>query len=154
MLTDTATRQAKPKDKPYKLSDEKGLYLEVHPNGSKYWRMKYRYGKEKRLSFGVYPDVSLKRAREKRADARELLADGIDPGEVKRAEKHRKRTLADDSFGAVAHEWFKKQEPHWSSSHSVRVEASIEKNLADLATRPIAEVTPPELLQTLDAPQD
>ena len=78
VLTDTAAKQAKPKEKPYRLSDEKGLYLEVQNGGSKYWRMKYRYGgKEKRLAFGVYPDVSLKRAREKRADARELLADGI-----------------------------------------------------------------------------
>ena len=94
MLTDKAARLAKPKEKPYRLSDGKGLYLEVHPNGSKYWRLKYRYGgKEKRLAFGVYPDVALKRAHEKRDAARGLLADGIDPGEVKRANKLRTKTL-------------------------------------------------------------
>ncbi len=150
MLTDTAAKQSKPKEKPYRLSDEKGLYLEVHPGGSKYWRMKYRYGgKEKRLAFGVYPEVTLKKAREKRSDARELLADDIDPGEVKRAEKLRQKTLAVDSFGAIAQEWFEKKRPHWAQSHSVRVEAAIRNNLADLAARPVAEITPPELLQTL-----
>ena len=80
LLTDTAAKQAKPREKPYRLSDEKGLYLEIHPNQSKYWRLKYRYaGKEKRLALGVYPEVSLKKAREKRTQARELLADGLGP---------------------------------------------------------------------------
>ena len=85
MLTVAAAKQASPKDKPYRLYDEKGLYLEVRPNGSKYWRLKYRYaGKEKRLALGVYPEVTLKRAREKQLDARRLLSDGEDPGERKR----------------------------------------------------------------------
>ena len=83
MLTDSKIRQSKPREKPYKLADGGGMYLEVMPNWSKYWRLKYRYGgKEKRLALGVYPGVSLKKAREKRSDARELLDDGIDPGEA------------------------------------------------------------------------
>jgi hypothetical protein len=139
LLTDTAARQAKLKEKSYRLSDEKGLYLEIHPNGSKYWRMKYRYaGKEKRLAFGVYPEVSLKRAREKRSDARDLLADGVDPSEVRRAEKLRKKTLAADSFGAIGTEWFEKEKPHWSQSHTKRVERVLNKDLAALSIRPIA----------------
>ena len=86
MLTDPKCKNAKPKDKSYKLTDEKGLYLEVMPNGVKYWRMKYRYGgKEKRLAFGVYPEAGLKEARTKRDDARKLLADGADPGETRKA---------------------------------------------------------------------
>ncbi len=79
-LTDTRARTAKPKSKQYKVYDAKGLFLLIHPNGSKYWRCKYRYNnKEKTISLGVYPEVSLKKARAKRDDARELLTDGIDP---------------------------------------------------------------------------
>jgi hypothetical protein len=79
MLTDTACRNAKPKDKLYKLSDEKGLYLEVMPTGAKYFRLKYRFGeKEKRLALGVYPEVTLKEARERRDEARKRLAQGIE----------------------------------------------------------------------------
>lgn len=81
MLNDPACKNAKPKDKPYRLSDEKGLYLEVMPNGSKYFRLKYRYGgKEKRLALGVYPETGLKLARDRRDEARKQLAQGIDPG--------------------------------------------------------------------------
>ena len=150
LLTDTAAKQAKPSEKPYRLSDEKSLYLEVHPNGSKYWRLKYRYaGKEKRLALGVYPEVSLKRAREKRSEARELLADGLDPGEAKRAERLRRKALASDSFGAIAKEWFEKQRIHWSESHIERVQRAIEKDLAQLSTRPVHDISPPELLSVL-----
>src|SRR4029077_2815289 len=87
-LTDTAIRSAKPKEKTSKLFDSGGLYLEVNPAGGKWWRWKYRFaGKEKRLSFGVYPDVTLKAAREKRDACRQQLAAGIDPGEARKAEK-------------------------------------------------------------------
>ena len=87
-LTDLEIRKAKHSDKPFRLSDEKGLFLLVHPNGSKYWRQKYRFGgKEKLLAFGVYPEVSLTEARERRDAARKLLANGADPGEVKKAQK-------------------------------------------------------------------
>ena len=87
-LSDTACRNAKPKEKPYKLSDEKALYLEVMPTGAKYWRLKYRIaGKEKRLALGVYPEVSLAEARNKRDEARKQIADGIDPSESKQEAK-------------------------------------------------------------------
>lgn len=93
-LTDTAIRKAKPADKPIKLADEKGLFLLINANGAKYWRQKYRFnGKEKMLAHGVYPDVILKLARERRDAARRLLAEGIDPGEtVRYRERSRKGT--------------------------------------------------------------
>ncbi len=79
MLSDVKIRNAKPQEKPYKLTDEKGLYVLAHPNGSKYWRLKYRFlGNEKTLALGVYPDVGLKDARERRDEARRLIANGID----------------------------------------------------------------------------
>lgn len=89
-LTDVKVKTAKPKEKPYKLADSGGMYLLINANGSKYWRMKYRFaGKEKMLSIGVYPDVTLADAREKRSEARKILAAGGDPGEAKKEEKSR-----------------------------------------------------------------
>ena len=112
--------------------------------------MKYRYGgKEKRLAFGVYPEVSLKRARGRRSDARELLVDGVDPSEARRADKLRTKTLGANSFGAIAQEWFERERPHWSESHTTRVKRIVEKDLAALNARPIAEITAPDLLTTL-----
>ncbi len=91
-LTDSAIKVAKPKDSPYKLTDGQGLYLEVTPNGSKLWRLKYRFdGKEKRLALGAYPAVSLQQARQRRTDARELLAQGADPSAEKKAAKQAQR---------------------------------------------------------------
>lgn len=88
-LTDVKVKTAKPKEKPYKLADGGGMYLLINANGSKYWRMKYRFaGKEKMLSIGVYPDISLADAREKRNEARKILANGGDPGETKKGEKN------------------------------------------------------------------
>jgi hypothetical protein len=87
-LTDTSIHNAKPASKPYKITDGGGMYIEVMPMGSKYWRLKYRFGgKEKRRALGIYPDVSLSLARERREEARKLLADGIDPGEVRKKER-------------------------------------------------------------------
>ncbi len=109
-LTDPKVRQAKPKEKTYKLSDEKGMYLEITPKGQKYWRLKYRYGgKEKRLALGVYPDISLKKARKKRDEARELLSKGIDPSAAKRAAKHQQHESEANCFTAIANEWYAKQ---------------------------------------------
>lgn len=107
-LTDVAARNAKAKDKPYKLATGGGLYLEVMPNGSKYWRMKYRFaGREKRLAMGVYPEVSLREAAIKRDDARAALRDGRDPSAEKRVTKQRQRLAHANSFEAVAKEWLK-----------------------------------------------
>jgi integrase len=110
MLTDTTIKNAKPPAKPFKLADEKGLYLLVNPSGGKLWRMKYRFeGKEKLLAFGVYPDVSLKEARERRDEARKLLANGADPGAVKKAQKaiiEAEQAREADTFGRAAMAWF------------------------------------------------
>ncbi len=111
-LTNAAIRNAKPSEKPVKLFDGGGLYLEVSPTGGKWWRIKYRFGgKEKRLSLGVYPDVNLKDARNRRDAARKLLADGIDPGENRKAQKAAKQDRAANSFEVVAREWYAKLVP-------------------------------------------
>ena len=97
---------AKPKEKEYKLTDGGGLYLLVKPNGAKYWRLKYRFfGKEKKLSIGVYPDISLADARLKREEARKVIALGGDPGEEKKAEKLAKKASVENTFKAIALEW-------------------------------------------------
>jgi len=104
-LTNTAIRNVKPSDKTCKLYDERGLYLEVSPKGGKWWRLKYRFsGKEKRLSLGVYPDVSLKIARDRQDEARKLLADGIDPSQNRKALKAVKIQFGGNSFEVVARE--------------------------------------------------
>ena len=106
MLTDPACRHAKPKDKPYKLADEKGMYLEVMPSGSKYWRMKYRHaGKENRLALGVYPEVSLSEARDKRDEARKQLKEGSDPSAFKKESKQAAKVATANSFEPIAREW-------------------------------------------------
>jgi integrase len=150
-LTDTAAKQAKPKDKTYRLSDEKGMYLEVTPKGQKYWRMKYRIGKqEKRLSIGVYPAVSLKKARLVREQARQNLLDGIDPSGLKQAKKLASESASESSFKVVALEWFAKQKPIWAENHWSKVERMMARDLFPyLGTRPLNEITPPELLAVL-----
>ncbi|MDR2787647.1 MAG: Arm DNA-binding domain-containing protein, partial [Candidatus Accumulibacter sp.] len=97
LLTDAAVKNAKPTDKPARIFDGGGMYLEISPSGGKLWRMKYRFGgKEKRLALGTYPTVSLKEARERRDEARKLLAHGADPGEVRKAQKAAKQARAAD----------------------------------------------------------
>ena len=148
-LTDTAVRSVKPRDKTLRMFDSGGLYLEVTPTGSKWWRWKYRYGgKEKRLSLGVYPDVSLKLARSKRDAVRQQLAAGIDPGEARRAEKIAQAGA--ESFEAIAREWHAKFSPGWVASHSDRILRRLEGDLFPwLGKRPIAEIKAPELLIVL-----
>ncbi len=148
-LSDTAIRSAKPKEKTFKLFDGGGLYLEVNPAGGKWWRWKYRFvGKEKRLSFGVYPDVSLKAAREKRDAARQQLAAGTDPAEARKAEKLAQAGA--ESFEAVAREWHAKFSLGWVASHADRIMRRLEKDLFPwLGKRPIAEIKAPELLAAL-----
>lgn len=148
-LTDTAVRSAKPRSKATKLFDGGGLYLEVSPAGGKWWRWKYRFaGKEKRLSFGVYPDVSLKAARQKRDTARQQLAAGIDPGGARRAE--RLAQAGAESFEVIAREWHAKFSPGWVASHSDRILRRFEQDLFPwLGTRPVREIGAPELLAAL-----
>ena len=114
-LTDTAIRKAKPADKPQRLFDGGGMYLEVSPAGGKLWRLKYRYGgKEKRLALGAYPETSLADARERRDAARKLLAQGVDPGEQRKAVKAAGEERAANSFEVIAREWLAVKQPEWT----------------------------------------
>jgi len=127
------------------------LYLEVAPSGGKWWRLKYRHaGKEKRLSLGVYPDVSLKDARQRRDDARKLLANDIDPAENRKAAKAAKVERAGNSFEVIAREWYAKNAPNWAENHGKRILQRFERDLFPwIGGRPIAEITAPELLAVL-----
>jgi integrase len=155
-LTDTAVRNAKSTEKSFKLSDEKGLFLLVHTNGSKYWRLKYRIaGREKLLALGVYPDVGLKEARAKRDDARKLLAQGVDPADSRRAQKSAANDRAANSFEVVAREWYGKFAPTWAPSHGDKILRRLERDIFPwVGARPVAEVTAPELLRTLRRIED
>lgn len=150
-LTATAVKQAKPKAKSYKLADGRGLFLMVNPNGGKYWRYKYRIGdKEKLLALGIYPEISLADARTRHQDARDKLARGIDPGEVRKAEKSTRLLAAADTFEAVAREWFATKMYDRSKSHRDRTMRALEKDLFTvLGTRPITSITAPQLLSAL-----
>ncbi|HDR9878272.1 TPA: DUF4102 domain-containing protein [Burkholderia cenocepacia] len=150
-LTDTAIKNAKPADKPVRLFDGGGLYLEVAPSGGKWWRLKYRFGgKEKRISLGVYPDVPLKEARERRDKARALLEAGADPGEAKKAEKRAAQLSTENSFEAVAREWHAKYTPSWSASHGARLLRRLEVDAFPwIGGKPIAELAPPDVLDVL-----
>ncbi|MBB6243082.1 integrase arm-type DNA-binding domain-containing protein [Rhodanobacter sp. MP1X3] len=161
-LSDVTIRKAKPgikptgsgeqTDKPYKMGDSGGLYLEVAPAGGKWWRLKYRFGgKEKRLSLGTYPDTGLADAREKRDAARKLLAAGVDPGEQRKAAKAAGEERAANSFEVVAREWHAKQSATWVELHASRIMLRLENDVFPwLGTRPIADVTAKELLATVN----
>ena len=151
-LTDTAIRKAKPGEKPYKLADEKGLFLLVGVKpAALYWRMKYRFaGKEKLLALGVYPEISLKAARQKRDEARRLLDAGTDPAEARRVEKIARKVAAASSFEAVAREWHEKKRHEWVETYAAKVLTSLEQDLfPTLGRRPIAEISSAELLAVL-----
>lgn len=150
-LTARQVETAKPKDKSYKLSDGGGLYLEVTTTGSRYWRLKYRYGgKEKRLAFGVYPDVSLAEARDKRDAAKKILAAGNDPGEVKKAEKIAQKLSFENTFEAIAREWHQHKADRWSLRYRDEIIDTFEKDIFPyIGKRPIAEIKPMELLEAL-----
>jgi len=150
-LTDTAIRNAKPGEKPYPIRDEKSLYLIINPSGSKWWRWDYRFaGKRKTLSMGVYPDVGLKAARDRRDEARRLVADGIDPGENRKIQKAALLERAENSFEVVAREWYAKFSPNWAASHSSKIIRRFEREVFPwLGGRPIAEINAPELLRTI-----
>ena len=150
MLSDTACKNAKPEGKPYRLSDEKGMYLDVRPNGSKYFRLKYRIdGKEKLLALGVYPETSLKDARDKRDEARKLLAQGIDPGEQRKAQKA-VHTAETETFEVIAREWFAKNRGAWAENHGNRVLRRLERDIFPwLGNAPIRFIDAPKLLGAL-----
>ncbi|AYH04351.1 tyrosine-type recombinase/integrase [Pectobacterium parmentieri] len=149
-LTDIKVRTAKPADKQYKLTDGNGMHLLIHPNGSKYWRLQYRFGgKQKMLALGVYPDVSLADARARRDDARKLLANGSDPGDKKKSDKIEQSEAL--TFREVAIEWHATNKK-WSEEHSRRVLKSLEDNLfSAIGKRNIAELKTRDLLAPIKA---
>ncbi len=140
-LSDTTIKAAKPKEKTYKLTDEKGMFLLVHPNGSKYFRLKYYFAnKEKLVALGVYPETSLKQAREKRDIARKQIADGIDPSEHRKATKAARIQDVENSFEIIAREWGSKQVENWDDK-SNRNKRMLEKNIFPwLGHRPITDM--------------
>ncbi len=147
-LTDTSVKNAKPSNKTYKKYDEKGLYLEISPAGGKWWRFKYRFDdKEKRISLGIYPDISLKEARTRRDEARNLVANGIDPSEKRKAVKISKFTSSENSFEAIAREWFESQKSSWTDSHSSKIIKRFENDVFPwIGSKPISEISAQELL--------
>lgn len=147
-LTDIAIRSAKPKNKAYRLSDAGSLYLEVSPSGGKLWRFKYRFNdREKRLALGVYPTITLKDARERRDDAKRLLAANIDPGAAKKAAKHSRAGCEANSFEVVAREWHSQRSASWVANHGNRVLKRLEADLFPFVGRtPIADLKAPDFL--------
>jgi integrase len=150
-LSDAKVRNAKPQAKPYKIADGEGLFLLVVPSGSKYWRLKYHFaGKEKLLALGVYPDVSLGDARERRGQARKVLAAGGDPGEVRKEAKRLAILRTENGFEVVAREWFAQRKHEWAASSARAMLARLEAHiLPKLGNRPVAEITAPEVLSVL-----
>lgn len=148
-LSDTTIRNAKPGAKPVRMFDGGGLYLEVAPSGGKLWRLKYRIAdKEKRLAIGTYPDVGLKLARQRRDEARELIAQGIDPSAAKQAAKASRASA--EGFETVAREWFETQRGEWVDSHADKIIRRLERDVFPwIGKRPIAEIAAPEILAAL-----
>ncbi|MGI9025436.1 MAG: tyrosine-type recombinase/integrase, partial [Burkholderiaceae bacterium] len=156
-LTEVQVRNAKPKDKAYKLADAKGLYLLVDANGRRYWRLKYRHlKKEKLLALGVYPEVSLGAARKKRDAARQVLDAGNDPSQERKHEKLAKLIRSENTFEAIAREWHAERRvgrwggKPWVKGHADRVLVSLEQNIfPEIGHRPIAELGAAEILHAV-----
>lgn len=150
-LSDTAIRNAKPKDAPYSLTDERGLSVQVQPSGGKWWRLRYRFeGKAKMLSLGTYPDVTLSKARERRDDPRRLLADGIDPGENRKAKKAAGQDAASNSFAVLCHEWLQSREGQIAQAQIDKSQARLEKDVLPwIGKKPVSSLTAPDVLAVM-----
>jgi integrase len=150
-LSDTTIRNAKPKDKPYKLTDGRGLFLLINPRGGKGWRFKYRFGgKEKLLSFGTFPEIGLGDARKCREETREMVAKGIDPSAARKAAKAAKDESNANRFEVVAREWIGQQKNKWTPANKKVVTRQLENDIFPwIGKSPIAELKAPELLKVL-----
>jgi integrase len=150
-LTDLRCRNAEPKDKQYKLFDARGLHLLVATNGSKFWRYKYRYlGKEKTLSLGAYPEVSLKEARERHFAAHKLVSDGRDPSLEKQEVRRRQIANAQNTFEGVAYEWLEHNKELWSENHAKTIQRRLERDVLPLiGHKPIRDISPRQLLDVI-----
>jgi len=147
-LSDTTIRTAKPKEKLYRLTDANGLCLEVAPTGSKLWRYRYRFdGKAKMLALGTYPAVTLQKARQKRDEARQLLTEGTDPGEQRKAARQAQR--ADGvTFETLAREWYAYNAPRWAESTAYKAKLYLENDLIPgIGARPVKAITRPDLVE-------
>lgn len=151
MLTDITIKRSKAKDKPYKVSDSGGLYLLIHPNSGKYWRLKYRFqGKEKVLALGVYPEITLLEARERRDQAKKILANGNDPSETKKAIKREVAVLYDHTFEIIAREWHHTKVSSWTERHAHYVIQRLQSDVFEvIGSRPITQITAPEILSMI-----
>lgn len=154
-LTDARVKNIKPGERPQRISDGGGMFLEVTPKGAKYWRLAYRFhGKQKLLALGVYPDVGLAAARAKRDEARRQLAAGRDPGAVRKAEKRANQVAAANTFEAIAREWLAEQRKVWADSTWPHVERQFDHDIFPaIGSRPIAEINPAEVLDMAKAIQ-
>jgi len=152
-LSDTTCRNAKAREKPYKLTDGEGMHLLVQPNGSRLWRLSYRFaGKQKTLALGIYPAVGLGSAREKRMAARKLLADGVDPNVARKALNRAAAYVPQRAFESVAREWLSNEQARWVPAHSTRILSRLEHDVFPaLGFRPIDEIEASEVLETLRA---
>jgi hypothetical protein len=152
-LSDTTCRNAKAREKPYKLTDGEGMHLLVQPNGSRLWRLSYRFaGKQKTLALGIYPAVGLGSAREKRMAARKLLADGVDPNVARKALNRAAGYVPQRGFESVAREWLSNEQARWVPAHSTRILSRLEHDVFPaLGFRPIDEIEASEVLETLRA---
>jgi integrase len=150
-LTDIAIKRVKAGSRIKKLSDGNGLTLLVYPNASKYWAYRYRYlGKEKTLSLGIYPEVTLAEARLKLIDARKLIADGHDPSEARKASRRQAMVSAENNFEVVAREWIEAKSPAWTPRYTGFLIKRLENDLfPKLGSRPIKDITAPELLSVV-----
>ncbi|MAI89210.1 integrase arm-type DNA-binding domain-containing protein [Ponticaulis sp.] len=155
-LTETACKNAKSDKTLKKLSDGGGLQLHIKPNGSKLWRLAYRFqGKQKTISFGAYPIVTLKEARKRRDAAKEFLSNGVDPSAHRQAEKAKLISESEHTFKKLALEWFENRKHSWTPGYSDRLLSRMEADLfPKLGHRPIKEIEPPELLQVIRAIED
>ena len=152
-ITDTRIKTAKPKEKPYKLTDGGGLYLQIQPTGAKYWRLAYRYtDKQKTLAIGVYPEITLAQARLDRDKARKLLASGTDPATAmsKRVKKKQQLIKTENSFEAIAREWHENEREGWSKDYASSVIKSMGKEVFPyIGHIPLKELTAPLVLEVL-----
>ena len=146
-LTDTTIRNAKPGPKPRRLADGGGLTLSIRPNGTKAWRLRYRFrGKEQQLSLGIYPDVSLQQARRRRDEARQLLATDVNPSDTRKAGRAVPVDRTADSFEAVAREWYASKAPTWVPGHASMVLMRLERYVfPTLGTRSMTDIGPQDI---------
>lgn len=155
-LTNTKIKNIKANGKTQKVSDGRGLYLEISPKGGKWWRLKYRFeGKEKRISLGVYPDVSLKMARDRRDEARRQVASDVDPSALRKIAKKEINSINSNTFKSIADEWFLKISPSWTKGYAKKLYRRLEKDIFPwLGDVPIKRISIPEIIKVLDRIQD